>query len=327
MEHVAALSGYIKPDAKLMLLFWALSEPLTVSQMADRGLLGQPGLQAESYERTFRRMRDDLKANGIYLEEVKVFDETAWRVDKSATYMEPTSQLQVPVMQICMLLEAYLSSQQAGAQPGSEAYLDRLRRAHDKLVLGSDPARLLGGQASGADDSAGLETILDAYARRVRASFDYTDAKGGTSPRTVEVYGVFRHDTHLFFVAYDLGKSGMRVFRDDRIDPASVKLGKQGYEVPDDFSISTWRGLPCEYGTEHICATFQLIGDRQAAERVCLGRGEWVDDTTWQVVARSEEALCRWAVRALQAGLALASPEHVRLMVAQELERTAQAHG
>ncbi len=327
MEHFTRLPEQIGSDERLILLFWALGEPLTVPQMIDRGLLGQPGLQEESYERTFRRMREDLRSNGIYLEEVTNDNGTAWRVDKSATYMAPPSLIQVPAMKICMLLEAYLASQQEDSQPGGEVYLDRLRRAHDKLVLGGEAPKLLGGQAGRPEGCTDLEAILDAYVQRRRVGFAYTDAKGSTAQRDVEVYGVFRHSTHMFLVAYDLGKSGMRVFRDDRIEPGSARVSKQGYEVPADFSIAKWRGLPFEYGPDEVCATFQLVGDRQAAERITQGRGAWADATTWQVVARNEESLCRWAVKALQAGLRLTQPEHVRDEVARGLERTMRTHG
>ncbi len=327
MEHDAAPCAQIGPDERLILLFWALSQPLTVSQMAQRGLLGQPGLQEQTYERTFRRMRDDLKANGIHLKEVRICGQTAWRVDKSATYMDPASQLQVPAMKICMLLEAYLASQQGNAQPGSEVYLERLRRAHDKLVLGRETPVLLGGQAGQPDGCTGLEALMDAYAQRRRVQFDYTDAKGLAAQRDVEVYGIFRHDAHMFFVAYDLGKSGIRVFRDDRIAPQSVQVSKEAYEVPADFSVAKWRGLPFEYGSDELCASFTLMGDRVAAERLIQERGAWVDEHTWQVVARNKQALCRWAVKALQAGLRLTQPDDVAAMLAQGLERTAQAHG
>lgn len=327
MEHFTRLPEQIGSDERLILLFWALSDPLTVPQMVSRGLLGQPGLQEESYERAFRRMREDLRNNGIYLKETPTCNGTTWRVDKSATYMDPGSRVQVPAMKICMLLEAYLASQQEDAQPGSEVYLDRLRRAHDKLVLGGEAPKLLGGQAGRPEGCTDLEAILDAYVQRRRVSFAYTDAKGSATQREVEVYGVFRHDAHMFLVAYDLGKSGIRVFRDDRVEPGSARVSKKAYEVPADFCISKWRGLPFEYGADEFSATFELVGDRQAAERVAQGRGTWSDATTWQVVARNEESLGRWAVKALQAGLRLTQPEHVRTAIAQELERTMQAHG
>ena len=165
MEQIETIASQVKADERLLLLFWALSEPMSVDQMAERGFLGQPGLQADSYERTFRRMREDLKDNGIYLQEVSTATGSAWRVDKEATYMQGNSDLTQPVMEISMLLEAYISSQQASSHPGAEAYLDRLRRAHDKLVLGSGKAHTLLG-TKGDAQASGWENLLSAYAER-----------------------------------------------------------------------------------------------------------------------------------------------------------------
>ena len=327
MSSIEALAAQIKPDERLMLLFWALSEPLTVRQMADRGLLGQAGLQAESYERTFRRMREDLKENGIYLEEAPHGDESAWRVDKASTYMDANPAFQAPAMEIAMLLESYLQALHESALPGAEAYLDRLRRAHDKLVLGGGATSgLLGSHAAGNEGAAGLDELLDAYVERRGASFDYRDAKGGTSRRDVDVYGVFRHEGHLFLVAWDHTRQAMRTFRDDRVEAGSVTVGKRAYEVPADFSVEAWQGLPFQYGDERFTATFELVGDKQAALKATGGHGTWVDEGTWQVTCRNRQAAARWATSALTVGLVVRQPQQLLDLVASGLQGTVRSH-
>ncbi len=332
MSEIEAVAPQVKADERLMLLFWALSEPLSVRQMAERGFLGAGGLQEESYERTFRRMREDLKDNGIYLEEVKTAGEqVAWRVDKRATYMQANPGFTQPAMEICLLLEAYIASQQQAGHPGNEAYLDRLRRAHDKLALGSGQARSLLGSAvrDDAAQAAGWEALLAGYADRHGVTFDYRDAQGVSSTRNVDIYGVFRHDEHTFFVAWDRTRSGMRVFRDDRIELAGVKTTKRSFEVPADFSVDAYRGLPLEYGTQDIPASFKAAPDGTApARRLCAGHGNWVDETTWQVEAHDLSRAARWAAGALmEAGLVATGPDELVETLEQGLERTAMLHG
>ena len=332
MSEIEAIAPQVKADERLMLLFWALSEPMSVWQMAERGFLGATGLQAESYERTFRRMREDLRANGIYLEEVKTAgDQTAWRVDKQATYMQANPSFTRPAMEIAMLLEAYISSQQQAAHPGNEAYLDRLRRAHDKLALGSGQTHALLGSTARSDaaQTAGWEELMSAYAERHGVTFDYHDAHGAATERDVDIYGVFRHDEHTFFVAWDRTKSGMRVFRDDRIVLASVKAQKRTFEVPDDFSVDAYRGLPFEYGAQDFPASFKApADDAEPAHRLCAGHGSWTDETTWQIEAHDLAGAARWSAKALmEAGLAPTDPPELLDMLAQGLERTAMLHG
>lgn len=332
MSEIEAIAPQVKADERLMLLFWALSEPMSVRQMAERGFLGVAGLQAESYERTFRRMREDLKENGIYLEEVKTAgQESAWRVDRQATYMQANPGFARPAMEIAMLLEAYISSQQQTPHPGSEAYLDRLRRAHDKLVLGAGQTRSLLGSAVPGDaaQAAGWETLMSGYVDRHGVSFAYRDARGAISTRDVDVYGVFRHDGHTFFVAWDHARSAIRVFRDDRIELASVKAAKRSFEVPSDFSTDTYQGLPFEYGAQDFLASFKAApSDIKAAKHLCANHGSWIDETTWQVEAHDLLGAARWSARALMAaGLSPTSPSELVDELAQGLERTAMLHG
>ena len=332
MSEIEAIAPQVKADERLMLLFWALSEPMSVRQMAERGFLGAAGLQPESYERTFRRMREDLKENGIYLEEVKTAgQEVAWRVDKNATYMQANPDFTRPAMEIVLLLEAYITSQRQAAHPGNEAYLDRLRRAHDKLALGLGQTRSLLGSESRGDtvQTAGWETLLSGYADRHGVTFDYHDAHGASSARDVDVYGVFLHDEHTFFVAWDHTRAGMRVFRDDRIDLASVKALKRPFEVPADFSVDAYRGLPFEYGAQDFLACFKApAGDVEPARRLCANHGTWIDETAWQIEAHDLVGAARWAARALtEANLVASEPPELVEELVHGLERVAILHG
>lgn len=326
MEQIETIASQVKADERLLLLFWALSEPMSVDQMAERGFLGQPGLQADSYERTFRRMREDLKDNGIYLQEVSTATGSAWRVDKEATYMQGNSDLTQPVMEISMLLEAYISSQQASSHPGAEAYLDRLRRAHDKLVLGSGKAHTLLG-TKGDAQASGWENLLSAYAERKGVGFLYRDAQGQICERDVDIYGVFRHDEHTFFVAWDRTKNGMRVFRDDRIEVASVKPGKRTFEVPSDFSVEDYHGFAFEYGTQDFQMTLHAP-DKPRAQALTRNHGTWVDDETWTIEGRDIDDAARWAAHALlRAGMQPCEPHELTDRVRDGLEKVVAQHG
>lgn len=328
MDQIDSIAPQVKADERLMLLFWALSEPLTISQMAARGFLGKPGLQPDSYERTFRRIREDLRDNGIYLEEVARAGEVAWRVDKTATYMQTGPLSQDAVLDIVVILQAYLASHADGPQHADRAWLDLLRRAHDKLAVESGrTCALMGLSCTDPSQVKGWASLLDAYVDRRGVRFAYRDAHGTASVRDVDVYGVFQHADHLFFVSWDRDRTAMRVFRDDRVDASSVQVCARSFEVPDGFDVQAYMGLPFEYGTDEGQATFTCEGDPSQARRYTGKRGVW-DGASWHVEMRDAGSAARWAVGAMQqADLVPLGPQGLVDELVQGLRKVEAQHG
>lgn len=328
MDEIGSIAPQVKADERLMLLFWALSEPLSISQMAARGFLGKPGLQPDSYERTFRRIREDLKDNGIYLEEVARAGEVAWRVDKAATYMQTGPLSQDAVLDIVVILQAYLASHSEEPLGTDRAWLDLLRRAHDKLAVESGrTCALIGSSCTDPSQVKGWADLLDAYVDRRGVRFDYRDAHGTASARDVDVYGVFQHADHLFFVSWDHGRQAMRVFRDDRVDASSVQTSSRTFEVPDGFDVQSYMGLPFEYGEGAEQATFTCEGDLSQARRHTGKRGAW-DGAAWHVDMRDAAGAARWAVGAmLQADLVPQGPQSLMGELVQGLRKVEAQHG
>ena len=126
------------------------------------------------------------------------------------------------------------------------------------------------------------------------------------------------------------GPNPMRIFRDDRIDPRSVKVFKgRSYEVPEGFRALDYAKLPFQYGRETpFTATFRDRAGLSANRRADLteGKGRWEDDL-WSVEANDLAALANWAVGALSQGLAPVAPAALLETLHGGLRKAASVHG
>ena len=119
----------------------------------------------------------------------------------------------------------------------------------------------------------------------------------------------------------------MRVFRDDRIEAASVKLGKRTFEVPGDFSVEDYHGFAFEYGTQDFQMTLHAP-DRACAQALTRNHGTWADDETWTIEGRDIDDAARWAAHALlHAGMQPCEPHELTDKVRGGLEKVVAQHG
>ena len=93
-----------------------------------------------------------------------------------------------------------------------------------------------------------FETLQTAERDRRRVRFDYVDKTGARSQRSIDPYGFIVSNGRIYLVAYDHGRSDMRVFAVDNID--GVTILPQTFEKPVDFNLEAY-GAHSVSGVRH----------------------------------------------------------------------------
>jgi predicted DNA-binding transcriptional regulator YafY len=101
-----------------------------------------------------------------------------------------------------------------------------------------------------------FETLQAAERDRRRVRFDYVDKNGTASQRRVDPYGFIVSNGRIYLVAYDHGRSDMRVFAVDNI--AGVEVLPQTYERPADFNLEAY-GAHSVSGVRHGAELTEVI--------------------------------------------------------------------
>ncbi len=331
-------------DERFLLLAMALAgrSGLSFGEMVSKGLLGDPAhSKTASMRHTFSVYRRQLESVGIYLEKLGEGPESRYRVDGERAYADPSC-IDVSANDSVLLstvLEAYLE----GA--GTNALASDVRRAYNKLVglVGLAPADTVETTSLSTIHSKALATLVDACAHRHPVGFLYAGAAAPQRSRLVRVYGTFGRRGHTYLVGADeelleladrnasgKGPDPMRVFRDDRIDPRSVKVFKnRSYEVPEGFCALDYAKLPFQYGQETpFTATFRDVAGLSVDQREDLteGKGRW-DGDQWLIEANDLQALAGWSAGVLDHGLVPEGPEALLETLHSGLRKAAAIHG
>lgn len=93
-----------------------------------------------------------------------------------------------------------------------------------------------------------FETLQAAERDRRRLEFAYIDKTGARSRRRVDPYGFIVSNGRIYLVAYDHGRSDMRVFAVDNVDDVTVL--PQTFERPADFNLEAY-GAHSVSGVRH----------------------------------------------------------------------------
>lgn len=93
-----------------------------------------------------------------------------------------------------------------------------------------------------------FETLQAAERDHRRVRFDYTDKNDARTQRLVDPYGFIVSGGRIYLVAFDHGRSDMRVFAVDNID--AVQVQPQTFERPVDFNLEAY-GAHSVSGVRH----------------------------------------------------------------------------
>lgn len=256
-------------------------------------------LSSESFHKTFKRDREALAAEGIYLTEHKEGSSKMWSLDREKSLAAVSDLAETDRLVNALLLRA------AQTNPA----------ARQQNALGAAIARI--GQTSSAGTRSLpelpplcnkdiLTLVTEAFEKRVSVKIEYKSAADTKAhARILRPYGLFSLGRSVYVVGLR-SQEGMqdevRTYNLERISKASLLGELPTYLVPSDFSIEDYRLLPFEIGDEtpqtlevHVEASNQdyfasLVGKRGTFEENSDG------SCVWKASLCNSAAAARWAI-------------------------------
>ncbi len=249
----ATVVGYEPPDARL-----------TPDEARKR---------EAAFERMFERDKDELRRMGIPLRTVvdpTHGDEIGYKIDASDAAMPGIDFTAAEAATLALAAEYW-----QGATLGPDAHQGLTKIASASSVAPRTPLTL-GAKASSTSDATA--TIVDARARRMAVTFDYTSASAGHSTRTVEPWQIILRAGAEYLYAFDRDRSEPRTFRLGRIHGSVRTVGGEGaYVIPDPLPEPSWG----DTGASHTA----VIGLRPESGHAIRRRGTSTGaDGDWDLV-------------------------------------------
>lgn len=274
---------------------------LTHAQMSSEELQRKyyGDLSPESFHKTFKRDRDSLAKEGIYLVEHKLGPAKTWSLDKQASLAAAATLSQTERRSCALLLQAAQTNPKTTMQNDLGAAIARI----GQFSLTAQ------GQLSAAPttcDKEILATLSEALQTRTPVLVSYqslTDTK--PLSRTLYCYGMFSLGDTVYLVALrklEGKEDALRTLNVGRMTKAVPLNNEPNYEIPADFSIADYRLLPFELGDEapqtlklHIESSelehFKACA-RQRGTFVCAKDGS----ATWTCSMRNTGVAVSWTI-------------------------------
>lgn len=201
--------------------------PLTLAEIRAR-IAGYDHDEPESARRMFERDKDELRDLAIPIETVRVgLGEGEWgyTIERSAYELPPVELEAEEVAALAVALEV------AGD--------DRARLGLRKIgALAPDPRQREVPPAAVETELGDLPGVASAIIERRSLTFAYRDARGRSTRRTVDPYGLGQRGGSWYLVAWDHDRADLRVFRLDRIsDDPEPGAEPDAYEIPGDLDV------------------------------------------------------------------------------------------
>ena len=282
----------------------AAHRPVSATEISAH-VAGYPsGQTPEAFGRMFERDKEDLRAAGLVI----VLDRTGvverYTFDENATYAEAVALTPLEAVELRTAAAAMLADD-------SFPFAEDLRPAMAKVVAatrrpsGASDVILASASADEAPESQGaaVARLTTAIADHKRVSFRYVDAKGGSSAREVEPWGLFAQDGRWYLVAFDPAADGVRTFAAPRMTDLAVapRPKTPDFEPPADFSVADYMVMPFQYGQNTVEALVEFTAPAAGrapaltAGRGILGRGAG-GAVVWRVPVSSTELFAHWVV-------------------------------
>ncbi|MCB2413109.1 WYL domain-containing protein [Demequina sp. TTPB684] len=230
---------------------------------ADTRLSPEEARRREAaFERMFERDKEELRRMGIPLQTVvdpTHGDEIGYKIDASDAAMPGIDFSPAEAAALALAAEYW-----QGATLGPDAHQGLTKIASTSSAAPRTPLTL-GARASSTSDATA--TIVEARARRMAVSFDYTSASTGLSKRTVQPWQIILRAGAEYLFAFDQDKGEPRTFRLGRIHGNVTMVGREGaYTIPQSLPEAAWG----DTGVQHTA----ILGVRPEAGHAIRRRGE-----------------------------------------------------
>jgi proteasome accessory factor B len=320
------------PDATERLVNLALyladaREPVTARDVRDEVAGYPPEQDEEAFLRMFERDKKELRTAGLVIETEELSSGRAYRLDRGATFQTRVDLSPEHVAVLRAAGSAFLSDPEF---PLRDALLSAMAKLSVPPVTRPAPAAH---REDPGDTDVTTELAWACMARK-RSRFDYHNARGVSSLRDVEPYGLFTRDGRWYLVAADRDRDDVRVFAVRRMTKVSVERSAPetpDFEPPSDLDVRDYARLPFQYGDAAFEARIAFDPEFSwRAPTLAEGRGrlEHMPDgsVAWTVGAADEARLARWVLEN-GPGLTLVRPASAVEMLLAGLSRVEAAHG
>jgi proteasome accessory factor B len=222
----------------LVALLLESRKPLTFEEIRERLAEAYEHGDVGSAKRMFERDKDVLRDIGVPIE---VTATDVW--DAEHGYSIPKDRYYLPEIRFTPEeISALAIAARAGGDTSAEdAVRKLLSGAGDGLLASLEPA--VG--AFGGEPVAQLAEAAEAVAGARRVRFAYRTARGETSERNVEAYGLAVRGGHWYLVGIDADRGEIRSFRLSRLASRLVDEGEgsappEGFRAADHVQAGPW---------------------------------------------------------------------------------------
>lgn len=323
----------VDPTERLVNLAFLLgAEVAPVTAVRIRNEVAGYGDEAEQDDAAFKRMlerdKKELRAMGLVIESDA---EGNYHLDRGATFasqvvLEPGEAAALRAVGIALLDDQ------------SFPFAGELRFALAKIssALNESAPRAVAHVADEDPKRQGelVAALNGAVRSRKTTRFGYTNSYGEKKSHAIEPYGIFARDGRWYVVGRDIEIDETRVYTVSRIADLAVEAARPetaDFERPEDFDVSSYIGLPFQYGKDDFSALVAFApGEAWRAASLTAGKGELEPGADgavlWRVNGRSRERILRWIVEN-GPGITLIEPADLTRQFEDGLARVAAIHG
>ena len=252
-----------------------------------------------SFHKTFKRDRQALELQGIYLLERNQGPAKMWSLDTTRTFASATLVSPAETRQLAAMLRPLVTD------PANPCPHD-LGCAISRMSLGTGSVASGASQAHMDCDPAIVAEVAAAIHLRRPVLLSYQSlADKQPVQRELHGWGLFALGGSMYVVGAR-GRAGqpdaIRTYNLARAVAARVASDATSYEIPEDFSVEDWRLLPFEIGTQPACLATMYVPRTQAPAflEAARKRGEIIrkqgGSIEWNVMVRDTMAAARWAI-------------------------------
>lgn len=204
-------------------------------------------LSSESFHKTFKRDRDALEDEGIFLTQHKDGTEKRWALRKDCSLADISCFPEIERRACAILLHAYMNNPELTNTNGLGASVARIGQdicSGLQLLPASTPLC----------KKDVLQTVAEAHALRKPLQITYKSLEDEhAEERIVQPWGLFSIGQHIYMVGMR-SKEGqtdaLRTLNLERVVKATALTNTEPFSVPGDFVVDDYRLLPFEIGTE-----------------------------------------------------------------------------
>lgn len=205
------------------------------------------GLSSESFHKTFKRDRQELEKEGLFLVEHKDGTQKRWSLDKERSLASIGDFDSVERRTVAILLRAYSNSPELGNTNNLGACIARIGQDSCAGLQQLPATKLLCKKDI-------LQKVTESLALKKPLEIDYKSLRDERAvKRTLQPWGIFSLGKHVYVVGLRTlgGKTdAVRTLNLERIAKAKILKDEASYEIPSGFEVEDYRLMPFEIGAE-----------------------------------------------------------------------------